>query len=158
MSIASRIGKAAGAAFRFRDRGGKFPLQVAALPWRRGQDGGVEVLLVTTRGTGQWMVPKGWPMPGKTWPEAAAEEAWEEAGVRGRPGTAELGRFRHNKSGLLTGPMRCTVAVFPLEVKEELERWPERAERVRGWFAIGEARKLVRSAGLAAIIAAAETL
>ncbi|HLL59899.1 MAG TPA: NUDIX domain-containing protein, partial [Allosphingosinicella sp.] len=57
------------------------PLQVAALPYRRGADGSVEVLLVTTRGTGRWMVPKGWPMRGKSHAEAAAQEAFEEAGV-----------------------------------------------------------------------------
>lgn len=156
MSMASRIGKAAGAALRFRPRLSKRPLQVAALPWRRRADGEMEVLLVTTRGTGQWMVPKGWPMLGKTWPEAAAQEAWEEAGVRGRPGTVEIGRFRHDKSGLLQQSLPCTVAVFPLAVDEELDRWPERAERVRRWFALPEARKAVRSADLAAIIAAAD--
>lgn len=155
MGIASGLGKAAGAALRFRGGGRNLPLQVGALPWRRGRDGGLEVLLVTTRGTGQWMVPKGWPMPGKSWAEAAAQEAWEEAGVKGRAGAAELGRFRHNKSGLLRRPMPCTVAVFPLAVDEELERWPERGQRTRGWFALAEARRVVRSAGLAAIIAAA---
>jgi len=153
MGLASRIRKAAGAALRFHRSGSKFPLQVAALPWRRRADGEVEVLLVTTRGTGQWMVPKGWPMAGKTWPESAAEEAWEEAGVRGRPGEAEIGRFRHNKSGLLQGPLSCTVAVFPLAVELELESWPERAERRRNWFPLAEARTVVRSSGLSAILA-----
>lgn len=156
MSIASRIGKAAGAALRFRDARRKLPLQVAALPWRRRPGGEIEVLLVTTRGTGQWMVPKGWPMAGKTWPEAAAQEAWEEAGVKGRAGPSELGRFRHNKSGLLHGTLPCTVAVFPLAVEEEFDRWPERSERSRSWFPLAEARRAVRSAELAAIIAAAD--
>lgn len=158
MGITSRIAKAGQAALKFRERGRKFPLQVGALPWRRRADGTVEVLLVTTRGTGQWMVPKGWPMAGKTWPEAAAQEAWEEAGVRGEPGTSELGRFRHSKSGLLEGPLRCTVAVFPLRVDKELDRWPERGERTRSWFALTEAAAVVRSPDLAGIIAAAGTL
>lgn len=153
MSMASRIGKAAGAALRFRPGARKRPLQVAALPWRRGADGAIEVLLVTTRGTGQWMVPKGWPMVGKTWPEAAAQEAWEEAGVRGKAGTVELGRFRHDKTGLLQS-LPCTVAVFPLAVAEELERWPERGERTRRWFTLAEARANVRSPALASIIGA----
>lgn len=157
MSMASRIGRAAGAALRFRDRSRKRPLQVAALPWRRRADGEIEVLLVTTRGTGQWMVPKGWPMVGKTWPEAAAQEAWEEAGVRGRAGAEELGRFRHDKTGLLQQSLPCTVAVFPLAVDEELDRWPERSERVRGWFTLADARKAVRSAALGSIILSAES-
>lgn len=157
MSIASRIGRAAGAALRFRGKAPKRPLQVAALPWRRRADGEIEVLLVTTRGTGQWMVPKGWPMLGKTWPEAAAQEAWEEAGVRGQAGAEELGRFRHDKSGLLQQSLPCTVAVFPLAVDEELERWPERGERMRGWFTLPEAHEAVRSAALGSIIMSAAT-
>jgi 8-oxo-dGTP pyrophosphatase MutT (NUDIX family) len=155
MGVGARIKKAAGEAFRFPGRG-KLPLQVGALPWRRRANGEIEVLLVTTRGTGQWMVPKGWPMPGKSWAEAAAQEAWEEAGVKGRAAVEEIGRFRHNKSGLLRKPLPCTVAVFPLEVEQELERWPERGQRSRNWFPLAEARKVVRSAGLAAIIGAVE--
>jgi 8-oxo-dGTP pyrophosphatase MutT (NUDIX family) len=155
MGVGLTIRKAAGAALRFRRPGDKLPIQVAALPWRRGLDGAVEVLLVTTRGTGQWMVPKGWPMPGKSWADAAAQEAWEEAGVKGKAGASELGRFRHDKTGLLR-PLRCEVAVFPLAVDQEYERWPERGQRRRSWFAPVEAGRAVRSAGLAAIIAGAD--
>jgi 8-oxo-dGTP pyrophosphatase MutT (NUDIX family) len=129
--------------------------QVAALPYRRRPDGSIEVLLVTTRGTGQWMVPKGWPMPGKSWPEAAAQEAWEEAGVRGAPSGRELGRFPHEKSNWLTGSLDCIVAVFPLAVSEELASWPERGERTRSWFGLDEAATKVQSRGLAGIIAGA---
>jgi 8-oxo-dGTP pyrophosphatase MutT (NUDIX family) len=152
MRIGSALRKAATAFGRRRARGG--PLQVAALPHRRRADGALEVLLVTTRGTGQWMVPKGWPISGKTLPQAAAQEAYEEAGVRGRTGKEELGRFPHRKTAFLEGTIDCVVAVFPLAVEEELTSWPERGERVRSWFTLDEAEKNVQSRELAGIIAA----
>ncbi len=134
------------------------PLQVGALPYRRRPDRSIEVLLVTTRGTGQWMVPKGWPITGKTLPQAAAQEAFEEAGVRGTTGKSEIGRFQHRKTDLLQGAMDCTVVVFPLEVEEELASWPERGERMRTWFSLEEAAKKVQSPDLAGMIAAAARL
>ncbi len=128
------------------------PLQVAALPYRRREDGSLEVLLVTTRGTGRWMVPKGWPMPGKSHSEAAAQEAYEEGGVCGAASSVELGRFRHEKTRFPAPSLDCIVAVFPLPVDQELSRWPERGQRTRRWFSLGEAATAVQSADLAQII------
>ncbi len=129
-------------------------LQVAALPYRRGADGRFEVLLVTTRGTGRWMVPKGWPMIGKSHAEAAAQEAYEEAGVRGSAGPVELGRFDHEKTRFPDSSLQCTVAVFAMPVDQELARWPERGQRTRRWFSVKEAAQAVDSPTLAAIITA----
>lgn len=128
-------------------------LQVAALPYRRRQDGSLEVLLVTTRGTGQWMVPKGWPIPGKTHSEAAVQEAYEEAGVRGTVDPLELGRFQHQKTRPPEPPLDCTIAVFPMAVEQELTTWPEREQRTRRWFSIGDAARAVESPDLAGLIA-----
>lgn len=135
-------------------RPGRGRLQVAALPYRRRPDGSYEVLLVTTRGTGRWMVPKGWPMIGKSYAEAAAQEAYEEAGVRGTANPVELGRFDHEKSRFPQSSLHCTIAVFPMAVEEELTRWPERGQRTRRWFSIADAAEAVRSPNLAGIIAA----
>lgn len=132
------------------------PLQVGALPYRRGADGAWEVLLVTTRGTGRWMVPKGWPMAGKTHSEAAAQEAYEEAGVRGPASPDELGRFAHEKSRFPGRSLHCTIAVFALPVEEELAQWPEKGQRTRRWFPLEEAARVVDSPTLAGIIAAME--
>lgn len=157
MRLRNALRKATNATLRpggFRKR----KLQVGALPYRRQADGSVQVLLVTTRGTGQWIVPKGWPMPGRTWPEAATQEAWEEAGVRGAAATGEIGRFAHDKSDWLRGATPCIVAVFPLAVEEELAAWPERGERSRCWFSLDEAVAKVQSRALADIIAAADQL
>jgi len=135
--------------------GGEAPLQVAALPYRRRSDGTFEVMLVTSRGTGSWILPKGWPMAGKTLAEAAAQEAYEEAGVRGVASPDEIGRFAHSKSQLLAEPLHCEVAVFPMAVEQELEVWPERRQRTRAWFAVDEAAAAVKSPALARIIRSA---
>ncbi|MFN3945110.1 MAG: NUDIX hydrolase [Allosphingosinicella sp.] len=128
------------------------PLQVGALPWRRSGEGGLEVLLVTSRGTGQWILPKGWPEPGRGPAETAAREAYEEAGVSGRIDPREMGRFLHLKSRIARPSLRCMIAVHPLAVERELADWPERAERRRRWFPAEEAAGAVRSAELAALI------
>ncbi len=157
MRLTSKLRKVADAALRRGGKDGK-ALQVGALPYRRSEDGTIEVLLVTTRGTGQWMVPKGWPMAGKTHAEAAAQEAWEEAGVRGATAKRELGRFRHDKTDIIAGSVPCIVAVFPLAVEEESASWPERRERTRTWFRLEDAVAKVQSRALAGVLAAARTL
>ena len=99
------------------------------------------------------MVPKGWPMRGKSNAEAAAQEAYEEAGVRGPVKPLELGRFQHEKRRPPFAPIACTVAVFPMPVDRELTRWPERDQRTRRWFGVEEAAVAVNSPDLAGIIA-----
>lgn len=129
-------------------------LQVGAVPYRVAADGKVEILLVTSRGTGRWIIPKGWPMIGKSLQEAAAIEAWEEAGVRGDPIEAELGRFIYDKERVLLRPIPCEVAVFALPVREELEEWPERGQRRRKWHSLRAASVAVRSKELAGLFRA----
>lgn len=131
-------------------------LQVAALPFRRGDGGAIEVLLVTSRGTGRWIIPKGNQMNGLSLAEAAAQEALEEAGVRGRIATREAGRFSHLKTRSIGRALHCRVAVFALAVEEELDEWPEQAQRQRRWFSIREAQRAVASRELAGLIAGLE--
>lgn len=130
------------------------PHQQAALPWRRAADGSVEVLLITSRETKRWVIPKGWPMAGLHAAQAAAQEAYEEAGVRGQVSPLAIGAFTYDKVGRQGGVKRLTVFVFPLEVSEELEDWPERHERERCWFAPADAARGVNEPELQAIIAA----
>lgn len=127
-------------------------LQVGALPYRASADGSIEVLLVTSRGTGRWIIPKGWPMAGKSLSEAAAIEAWEEAGVRGPVPEAELGRFRYDKERFLLRPIPCEVVVYALSVEEELEDWPERRQRRRKWHGLKSAAIKLRSRDLALLL------
>jgi 8-oxo-dGTP pyrophosphatase MutT (NUDIX family) len=80
-----------------RARHGKPVDQVAALPYRFSEEGEVEVLLLTSRGTGRFVVPKGWPMKGRRDCDAAAREAPEEAGVEGFLGRSPIGAFSYQK-------------------------------------------------------------
>lgn len=128
------------------------PIQAGALPWRWSDEAGLEFLLVTGRRSRRWLVPKGWPIKGKSLPEAAAQEAFEEAGVRGHVETKPLGHFRHTKNHPIAGPIAFTILVFPLEVSEDLQDWPERGQRSRRWFTRAEALAAVQSVDLQILI------
>ncbi|HEX2887726.1 NUDIX hydrolase [Vineibacter terrae] len=129
-----------------------FHTQYAALPYRPSPDGQLHVLLITSRDSGRWIIPKGWPMPGKTGPQVAAQEAFEEAGVIGKTGDVPVGSYRYLKRRRRTDSMTCLVEVFPLEVTDELERWPETRRRVRSWFTPQDAAARVDEAELKALI------
>jgi 8-oxo-dGTP pyrophosphatase MutT (NUDIX family) len=119
-------------------------VQLAALCTRPTQDGsGTEVLLITSRGTGRWILPKGWPMAGRSSAEAAAIEAWEEAGVRGRAEQAPLGSYAAEKI-TPEGSLPCRVQVFRLAVEEIADAFPEAGQRHRCWVPAGTAAGLVR--------------
>ncbi|MEN5169174.1 NUDIX hydrolase [Brevundimonas pondensis] len=125
--------------------------QVAVLPWRRG-DAGVEVMMITSRETRRWVIPKGGRMVGKTDPQAAAQEAYEEAGVQGETLDTVIGHFRYGKR-LKTGAVQaCVVAVYPLEVLIQLGAWPEDQQRQRRWMPQAEAAEAVHEADLAQLI------
>lgn len=117
--------------------------QVAAIPVRRLASGAIEVLLVTSRETQRWVIPKGWPMPDRTAGQAAAIEAWEEAGVRGRAEEPQVGTFTYDKRKP-KAVVPVTVEVFRLDVTEIAENWPEKAERARAWFSPREAAERVQ--------------
>ncbi len=125
--------------------------QVAALPWRLTEDGR-QILMITSRETRRWVIPKGGRMVGKTDPEAAAQEAMEEAGVRGEMDQTSIGVFRYAK-GLKDGGVRqCVVSVYPLQVLVQLGAWPEAHQRERRWMSLSEAADLVHEPDLAALI------
>src|SRR6266550_2347263 len=107
-------------------RGGDLsvPVQSGALPWRLKRRRKAEVLLVTGRRSGRWMIPKGWPVAGKSLADSAAQEAFEEAGIKGKVDPTPIGTFRHVKH-LLFGTLEVDIVVHPLAVKSELGDWPE---------------------------------
>ena len=111
-----------------------------------------KVLLITSRGTGRWVIPKGWPMPGKSLPGAAATEAWEEAGAQGVVATEEIGRYRYDKDQNRGFSVPVEVHVFVLQVSQLVKDFPEAAERERRWFDPAEAATLVREEGLQGIL------
>lgn len=124
--------------------------QYAALCWRL-EKGKLQVLLITSRGTGRWIIPKGWPMPGRGPHEAAAQEAWEEAGALGKPSDKCLGLYIYDKSESKT-PVPCAVMVFPVKVKSLVENFPEAGQRRRKWVSRKRAAKLVTEPELARLL------
>ena len=127
--------------------------QVAALCCREGENG-TEILMVTSRDTGRWVLPKGWPVRGKNDPQSARVEAWEEAGVksaRTRPGV--IGKYSYDKR-LKRGLSRhVRVKVYRMDVESLSDNFPEMRQRKRAWFspkaaanrvAEPELRKLLR--------------
>lgn len=138
-------------------RSGRQRGQVAALPWRAtfGPNGSprIEILLISSRETGRWVVPKGWSMRGKTNPQAAKQEAYEEAGIDGRIDTSSIGDYHYLKR-LKTGEGRMvTVEVFPLEVTGEHAAWPEMGQHTLQWMNSIEAALAVDELELRALIA-----
>ena len=127
-------------------------LQAAALPFRRaaGGDGQLEVLLVNSS-SNRWIVPKGDIDDGMAPHLAAEKEAFEEGGVRGKIGERRLGRF-HSRKEQDGAVILLEVDVFPLEVTDELDRWPEAEERKRRWLPRAEAAEAVGEPELADII------
>ena len=114
--------------------------QYGVIPFRRTPSGRLEVLLITSRGTGRWVIPKGWPMMPKTPQEAAAIEAFEEAGVRGKiVDEVRLGSYRYQKLNPPGLVEELTVGVFLMQVDVQLAEWPEQAERTSAWFSPQEA-------------------
>lgn len=128
-------------------------VQAAALPWRLTKDG-VEVMLVTSRGTGRWVLPKGWPENTEKLAEAAMREAREEAGLEGGVAHGEIGKFFYRKELANGHEWQCEVHVFPIEVDAVADKWPEMKKRKRQWFRYRDAARLVSEPDLAEMIAA----
>ncbi len=124
--------------------------QFAALCYRIKNDR-VQICLVTSRRSGRWIVPKGWPMNGQTPMDAAATEAYEEAGVRGKIQPRPIGVFSYYKVHS-KNELPCIAVVYPLKVKKVLRSWPERKERDRKWLSRKKAAALVDDVELSQII------
>lgn len=129
-----------------KSRPGWFYEQAGVIPYRvTGR--GCEILLITSRGRGRWIIPKGVIDPGKTAADAARQEAYEEAGVIGAVSAAAVGEYHYRKWGGV-----CTVRVFALAVETVLDTWPEASARRRQWLTPTEAARTVEKAQLRALI------
>ena len=126
--------------------------QFGALCWRLNKDK-VEILLITSRRSGRWIVPKGWAVEGATPAGAAQTEAWEEAGAEGKVETECLGIYSYNKAGVGEHEsLPCVVALFPMRVRRLIKDYPEAGQRRRKWFAQKKAASLVDEPELREII------
>lgn len=109
-------------------------------------------MLITSRETRRWVVPKGNTIRGLAPHEAAAHEAREEAGVNGIPCPTPLGTFRYMKKRRSGLHREAEVRLYPLLFVDQAEDWPERDERVTRWFTLAEAAEAVQESDLAAMI------
>ena len=132
---------------------GAFRQQIGALCYRY-KDGGpdIEVLVVTSRGSRSWIIPKGWPMKKKAFHEAAAIEAFEEAGVRGNPHERPAGRYTSLKELEDGEVVPCIVDVFPVEVELVQSEFKELGQRVVAWVSPVEAARRVREVELKSLL------
>lgn len=131
--------------------------QIAALPYRTegtGIDAPVSILLVTSRGTGRWVIPKGNAIIGQPPHMAAAQEAEEEAGVLGDVRSVAIGTYRYRKLLDDGDSQWLSVDVFPLAVRQERDHWKEAHQRERRWFSRSDAANLVDEDDLRALIRA----
>ncbi len=125
--------------------------QVAALPFRKTASGEIEILLITSRETGRFIIPKGWPMKRLSDSDAAAREAYEEAGVVGKVRRKPIGEYRYWKR-LERSFELLAVDVYPLEVETQRAEWPEKNARRSGWLPQEDAATLVDEPGLVTLI------
>jgi len=117
-------------------------IQYAALPWRlNGRR--LEILLVTSRESRRWVIPKGWPMKGKAPQDAAAIEAHEEAGLNGAVDPVSIGSYRYVKQLKGEDAIPIQVIVFALAVASQLDHWKEKDQRQFAWFRYQKAASLV---------------
>jgi 8-oxo-dGTP pyrophosphatase MutT (NUDIX family) len=126
--------------------------QYAALPLVMGDDGQCLVMLVTSRETRRWVIPKGNPEKGLKPHELAAKEAYEEAGLVGEISRKPVGSYRYAKRLRGEKSVPCEVEVFPLEVERQLENWPEKGQRETRLFTPVEAAMLVGEGGLVTLL------
>ena len=131
---------------------GKLRRQSAAAVFR-GSGDSCELLLVTSRDTGRWIVPKGWIEDGEDGAAAAVRETWEEAGLIGEvlPDNP-VGHYRYLKLRPRRGDTICDVDVYLLKLIEQRDQWPERDERRRKWFPVATAIGLIGEDGLKDVI------
>jgi 8-oxo-dGTP pyrophosphatase MutT (NUDIX family) len=125
--------------------------QIAALPvqWQNGK---LRVLMVTSRRTRRWIMPKGWTMNGKKPWQVAEIEALEEAGALGFISKISIGTYRYKKKFKSGRKVSCLVTVYPMKVEKLKRRWKENGQRTRHWFSLKKASRLVKDRELGVLL------
>jgi 8-oxo-dGTP pyrophosphatase MutT (NUDIX family) len=128
--------------------------QYGVIAWKESEAAGRLVLLITSRETRRWVIPRGNPMPGLSASQVAAQEAWEEAGIRGDTSLEEVGTYPYRKKQPDGSFVPAEVRLFSMEVREEADAWPEMRQRERRWFTPAEAAEAVDEPELRLLILA----
>jgi len=111
------------------------------------------VLLITSRETRRWVIPKGWPIKGVKSAKCAAREAFEEAGVQGKVSKRPVGSYAYDKRLKNSRQQHVRVAVFGLQVEGEADAYPELGQREKLWIPIADAARLVDEPELMVLLA-----
>jgi len=125
--------------------------QYAALPFVKVRHG-IKICLITSRETGRWIIPKGWPQRGLRPHKLAALEAYEEAGLKGQTARDAIGSFSYIKIMDDGSEAECDVTVYPMLVEEQAESWPEQSERKVNWVKLKKAIRMVDDEGLSELL------
>jgi 8-oxo-dGTP pyrophosphatase MutT (NUDIX family) len=130
----------------------KIGTQFAALPFRAEDGNSPQVMLITSRESRRWVIPKGWTIKGLKPPQVALREAYEEAGLVGRiVGKRPVGAFYYEKN-MTESRQACRVWVFLMRVDNQLDDWPEKDQRETRWFDPLEAASLVAESDLQCLL------
>jgi 8-oxo-dGTP pyrophosphatase MutT (NUDIX family) len=110
-----------------------------------------KVLMITSRGRGRWVLPKGRIEDGQTAKEAAVVEAYEEAGIKGELAETKIGTYSYTK---LDDPNDDSfrVRVYPMSVSSMSDEWPEKDQRDRLWMDFPSAAKAVEEPELRTLL------
>jgi len=128
--------------------------QYGALPYRMDAEQGLQVMLITSRTTRRWIIPKGWPIKGMKPSQTAAREAYEEAGIEGEVSRKAVGVYVYEKHlEMEDRSVPCEMRVFALEFKRQRKNWPEREQRDCRWLSPAQAISLAADEGLREVIA-----
>ncbi|MCO8143831.1 NUDIX hydrolase [Rhodovulum tesquicola] len=133
-------------AHRDRSRNGT---EIAAIPMRWSSDGTLFVLMVAARGSGRWVMPKGWRINGAIPWKFAEIQALDRAGAVGHVGINPIGRYRYDRIMPDGAAISCEVEMFPMLVERLRRDWKYRRTRRRRWFEVAVAAGHVEQAELA---------
>lgn len=126
--------------------------QYGVLAYDMADDGEPRFLLITSRNTRRWIIPRGNPIPGLSPAQSAAQEAYEEAGLTGLVSADEIGTYRYQKVRRGGSSVTANVHVFPLRTTIQSDKWPEQEQRQWRWFTREEAAEAVEEEGLKELI------
>ncbi len=127
--------------------------QIAALCYKpRFLTKSLQILLITSRGSGRWILPKGWPIKGHSASETAAIEAFEEAGVIGEADPGHLGKFAYTSKKNRSAKKGTAAYVIPIRVKAMQRDFPEKGQRQLRWCDLQKAIENVREPELKTIL------
>lgn len=125
--------------------------QVAALPFILHGDA-LHICLITSRETGRWVLPKGWPKTNKQNHLMARIEAEEEAGLLGTISSHCIGTYQYRKKLHIFASVTCCVEIYPFHVTHQNIRWPEETQRDLLWTSLEDAQALVEEPELREIL------